>query len=126
MNMLLVFVPGRGYTQEDWDEVSDNPEITEEQWAKARPLAETRPELVAASRRGRGNPRLPTKDLVSLRLDKDVLCHAARRRIGVAEPGKRYAAKRAGPGWHGKGGEVTLKIDQGRWAAAGGPSGGSS
>ena len=67
------FVPGRGYTQEDWDEVSDNPEITEEQWVKARPLAETRPELVAATRRGRGNPRSPTKDLVSLRLDKDVL-----------------------------------------------------
>ena len=67
------FVPGRGYSQEDWDEVSDNPEITNEQWAKARPLVETRPELVAAMRRGRGNPRSPTKDLVSLRLDKDVL-----------------------------------------------------
>ncbi len=31
------------------------------------------PELVAAMRRKRGNPRAPTKDLVSLRLDKDVL-----------------------------------------------------
>jgi uncharacterized protein (DUF4415 family) len=67
------FVPGRGYTQEDWDDVSDNPEITEEQWASARPLIETRPELVKAMRRGRGNPRSPTKDLVSLRLDKEVL-----------------------------------------------------
>lgn len=67
------FVPGRGYTQEDWDEVSDNPEITPEQAAASRPLAEAMPELVAALKRGRGNPRAPTKDLVSMRLDKDVL-----------------------------------------------------
>ena len=67
------FTPGRGYTQEDWDEVCDNPEITPEQWSSARPLADSRPELVAAMKRGRGNPRAPTKDLVSLRLDKDVL-----------------------------------------------------
>ena len=67
------FEPGHGYTQEDWDEVSDNPEITSEQAAQARPLVETLPELAAAMKRSRGNPRLPTKDLVSLRLDEDVL-----------------------------------------------------
>ncbi len=67
------FVPGRGYTQEDWDEVSDTPEITDEQWATARPLAETMPELVEAVGRRRGSQKTPTKDLVSLRLDKDVL-----------------------------------------------------
>ena len=67
------FVPGRGYTQEDWDEVSDTPEITDEQWATARPLAETMPELVEAMERRRGSQKTPTKDLVSLRLDKDVL-----------------------------------------------------
>ena len=67
------FVPGRGYTQEDWDEVCDNPEITPEQWASARPLTETRPDLVAVTKQRRGNPRAPTKDLVSLRLDKDVV-----------------------------------------------------
>lgn len=67
------FVPGRGYTQDDWDEVSDNPPITAEQAAASRPLAEAMPELVAAMRRGPGNPRPATKDLVSLRLDKEVL-----------------------------------------------------
>ena len=67
------FEPGHGYTQEDWDEVCDNPEITPEQAAASRPLAEVMPELVAAMKRGRGNPRAATEDLVSLRLDKDVL-----------------------------------------------------
>ncbi len=67
------FEPGHGYTQEDWDEVCDNPEITPEQAAAARPLVEVMPELVAAMERRRGPQRAPTKDLVSLRLDKDVL-----------------------------------------------------
>ena len=67
------FEPGHGYTQEDWDEVCDSPEITPEQWAAARPLGEAMPELVAAMERRRGPQRGPTKDLVSLRLDKDVL-----------------------------------------------------
>lgn len=67
------FVPGRGYTRQDWDEVSDSPEITDEQWADARPLVEVMPDLVAAMERRRGPQRAPTKDLVSLRLDKDVL-----------------------------------------------------
>ena len=53
--------------------MGDNPEITAEQWAKARPLAETRSDLVASMKRGRSNPRVSTKDLVSSRLDKDVL-----------------------------------------------------
>ena len=67
------FVPGQGFTQQDWDEVCDNPETTDEEQAQVRPMAEALPDLVAAMRRGRGNPRVPTKDLVSLRLDKDVL-----------------------------------------------------
>ncbi len=53
--------------------MGDNPEISAEQWAKARPLAEIWSDLVASMKRGRGNPRVSTKDLVSLRLDKDVL-----------------------------------------------------
>ena len=28
--LLNEFVPGRGYSREDWDEVSDNPEWIEE------------------------------------------------------------------------------------------------
>ena len=67
------YVPGGGFSQEDWDEVSDNPELTAEGFAKARPLTETRPDLVEAMKRGRGNPRAATKDLVTLRLDKDIL-----------------------------------------------------
>lgn len=67
------FKPGRGYTRQDWDEVCDNPEITPEQWAEARPLVEAMPGLVAAMERRRGPQKTPTKDLVSLRLDKDVL-----------------------------------------------------
>jgi uncharacterized protein (DUF4415 family) len=39
------FVPGRGYSQEDWDEVSDNPQWTAEDFANAKPFAEVFPEL---------------------------------------------------------------------------------
>lgn len=87
------FEPGHGYTQEDWDEVGDNPEITLEQAAQARPLVEVMPELVAAMKRGRGNPRAPTKDLVSLRLDKDVLA----------------TLRASGPGWQGRANEMLRK-----------------
>jgi uncharacterized protein (DUF4415 family) len=67
------YVPNPNYTQEDWDEVSDNPEWTEEDFAKARPFAEVFPELAEKIRRGRGPQKAPTKTLVSLRIDKDVL-----------------------------------------------------
>jgi uncharacterized protein (DUF4415 family) len=39
------FVPGRGYSQEDWDDVSDNPQWTTEDLAEAKPFAEAFPEL---------------------------------------------------------------------------------
>lgn len=39
------FVPGRGYSQEDWDDVSDNPQWTAEDFANAKPFAEVFPEL---------------------------------------------------------------------------------
>ena len=42
------FVPGQGYTLEDWNEVSDNPELTPEDFAKAKPFAEVFPELAAS------------------------------------------------------------------------------
>lgn len=87
------FMPGRGYTQEDWDEVSDTPEITDEQWATASPLAEAMPEFVEAMERRRGPQKAPTKDLVSLRLDKDVL---ATLRAG-------------GSGWQGRANELLRK-----------------
>ena len=37
------FTPGRGYTKEDWDEVSDNPELTDEELAQEKPFAEMFP-----------------------------------------------------------------------------------
>lgn len=67
------FVPGRGYTKADWDEVSDSPEWTEEDFKNARPFAEVFPDLVESIRRGRGPQKAPTKKLVSLRISPDVL-----------------------------------------------------
>ena len=71
----------------------DNPEITEEQWAAARPLAEVMPELVAAVLRRRGAQKAPTKELVSLRLDRAVL----------------DAWRASGPGWQGRMGDALRK-----------------
>ena len=72
--LLTEFVPGRGYTQEDWDEVSDNPEWTAEDFANARPFAEVFPELAESIRRSRGRPPVAQpKQQVSLRLDPDVI-----------------------------------------------------
>lgn len=87
------FVPGRGYTQEDWDEVFDNPEITDEQWTTARPLVEVMPELVAAMEKRRGPQKRPTKALVSLRIDKDVLA----------------ALRASGSGWQSRVNELLRK-----------------
>ena len=73
----------KGYTAKDLKEVSDNPEWTKEDFARAKPFAEVFPELAASIRRGRGPNKAPTKKLVSLRLSPDVLHH--------------YRSK--GPGW---------------------------
>lgn len=73
----------KAYTAKDLKEVSDNPEWTKEDFARARPFAEVFPELAASIRRGRGPNKAPTKKLVSLRLSPDVLDH--------------YRSK--GPGW---------------------------
>ncbi|UVC07827.1 BrnA antitoxin family protein [Rhizobium sp. TH2] len=67
------FQPGRGYTKEDWDEVSDNPEWTEEDFKLARPFAEVFPELAASVARSRGRPSRKPKKQVTLRLDADLI-----------------------------------------------------
>jgi uncharacterized protein (DUF4415 family) len=87
------YVPNDSYSQEDWDEVSDNPELTREQLRKAVPLADVAPELAAALRRGRGAQKAPTKKLVSLRLDQRVIDHF----------------KATGEGWQTRINEVLLK-----------------
>ena len=72
--MTRKFRPGRGYTQEDWDEVSDNPPVTAEELAQARPFAEVFPDLAESIRRSRGRPPKPDAKLaVTLRLDPDTV-----------------------------------------------------
>src|SRR5947209_2027950 len=72
------------YTQEDWDEVSDSPELTEADFRKARRGAEVYPNLADAVARRRGRPVSDApKVQINLRVDPDVL--------------ERYRAD--GPGW---------------------------
>lgn len=77
------YVPNKAYSQADWDEVADSPELTDEQLQQGRPLVQTRPTLVQALLRRRGTQRAPTKALLSLRVDRDVL----------------QAFRSSGPGW---------------------------
>lgn len=79
------FQPGRGYSKEDWDQVSDNPDWTEEDLRKARSFTEVFPELAAAIRK-RGPQKSPTKQLVSIRLSPEVVTHF----------------KAGGPGWQSR------------------------
>jgi uncharacterized protein (DUF4415 family) len=76
----------KGYSASDLRDVSDNPEWTRKDFAKARPFAEALPDLAASIRKGRGPNKAPTKKLVSLRLSGEVL--------------EAYKAK--GPGWQSR------------------------
>lgn len=68
------FEPGRGYDKEDWDEVSDHAEATDEELAQARPFAEVFPELMESIRRARGRPKTGNAlQAVTLRLDPDTV-----------------------------------------------------
>ena len=88
------FEAGHGYTKEDWDAVSDNPEWTEQDFRNARPFVEVFPELAESIRRARGRPVLENpKKQVTLRLDSEVV---ARFRAG-------------GPGWQSRINEVLRK-----------------
>lgn len=65
----------------------DNPELTEEDFRRARPFAEVHPDLAASLRKNRGRPKLPeTKVQVTLRLDAGVV--------------KKFRA--GGPGWQSR------------------------
>jgi uncharacterized protein (DUF4415 family) len=64
----------------------DNPQWTAEDFARARPAREAAPEVLALVRRMRGPQKRPTKRLVSLRLDPDVIEHYRER----------------GPGWQAR------------------------
>ena len=68
------FEEGQGYTKADWDEVSENPEWTEQDFAKVRPFAEVFPDLAESIRRARGRPKVDSpRQQISLRLDPDVI-----------------------------------------------------
>jgi len=77
--LLKEFTAGRGYSKRDWDEVADVPEITEEQAAQRMTFEE-------AVRRFRGKGRKAPKQVVTLRLDPDVV----------------EAFKADGPGWQSR------------------------
>jgi len=73
----------RTISQRDWDAVA-SPPLTAAQLRKLRPASQVLPELVEAYRRSRGRPKSAhPKDLISLRLDVDVI----------------KAFKADGPGW---------------------------
>ncbi len=78
------FVPGRGYTRKDWEVVSDNPELTAEDFAKARPFAEVFPELAASIKKN--GVIIQGSKPVSVRLSGVVV--------------QTYRAK--GPGWQAR------------------------
>ena len=73
---------------------AENPEWTPEEVQRARPLMEALPkETAAAVRRYRGQrgpQKSPTKELVSLRIDRDVVA----------------AYRATGPGWQKRAGEA--------------------
>jgi len=60
----------------------DASEMTDEMWARARPAIEVAPEIVAAYRRRRGPQKAPTKQLVSIRLDRDIVAYFRKRGAG--------------------------------------------
>ena len=79
------YVPNPDYTQEDWDDVH-SPDATDEQLTQMRPAAEIMPEFVEALSKHRGPQKKPTKTLLSLRVDRDVI----------------EAYRISGPGWQGR------------------------
>lgn len=83
----------RGYTRADLDEVSDNREISDREIAEARPFSEAFPALMESIHRGRGKQKAPTKQLISIRLDREVV----------------EAFKATGDGWQGRINEALRK-----------------
>ena len=63
----------------------DNPEWTEEDFARARPAIEVVPHLVEEYRRTRGKQKKLVKQRVSIRLDSDLTDHFRVRGPGLAD-----------------------------------------
>lgn len=101
---LKEFVPGLGFSKEDWDDV-DFPDMTDEELASMRPAREVLPPevyeaLVAMQReneRKRGRPPVEQpKKQVTLRLDADVV--ESYRASGKGWQGRINAALRKASG----------------------------
>jgi uncharacterized protein (DUF4415 family) len=57
------------------DDLDEVPELTEADFAKARPAREVFPDLVDRYRRSRGAQKAPTKRQVTIRLDQEIIEH---------------------------------------------------
>lgn len=75
------------------DQDPDNPEWTAEDFARARPAHEVVPEIVAEYLRTRGKQKAPTKVLVSLRLEREVV----------------EQLRASGPGWQSRANDMLRK-----------------
>jgi uncharacterized protein (DUF4415 family) len=73
------------FTAADLEAVK-SPPLTDAELARFRPIREVAPEILALVRRHRGPQKRPTKKLISLRLDPDVVEHFRAR----------------GPGWQAR------------------------
>ena len=62
-----------GYTKANMEAVSDNPEWTKEDFARAKPFSEVFPELHADIKRSPGRPKVDHPKAVALRLPPDVV-----------------------------------------------------
>lgn len=69
------FREGRGYTRADWDDVDDNPELTDAELKELRPFREVFPDLAASiDRKLAGRPKAESpKKAISIRLDQEVI-----------------------------------------------------
>lgn len=63
----LAFTPDRGYSLEDWNDVSDSPELTAQNIAKARSFADVFPDLLEET------GVQPVKKRISILVDQDVV-----------------------------------------------------
>ncbi|WP_339347515.1 BrnA antitoxin family protein [uncultured Sphingomonas sp.] len=84
----------KDYTQADMDAVSDNPELTADDIAKAVPFDQAFPELAARMRGTRGPQKEPTKVSTTIRIDRDIL--------------ERFRA--TGRGWQGRMNDALRKV----------------
>ena len=69
------YVPSALYSRADWDEVSDNPPLTDDELAKAKLGTDGMPPAMAAAFTARGGrPRAERRKMpVTIRLDPDII-----------------------------------------------------